>query len=136
MVTSAASGNTLTQKVRLQAFRHPDALSPRDGHAVLWKKDGSMIDLNVFVPPGTDLTLLEPGYINDRGEIVGKGPRANGDTRTFVLIPCGEGEPGCIDAATAPVVKRPAVRELASKRAPVAPWRNRGFLFPTLGSRN
>jgi len=39
-----------------------------DEHAFLWE-DGKMIDLNVFVPPHSNLTLVEPHYINDRGEI-------------------------------------------------------------------
>jgi probable HAF family extracellular repeat protein len=85
------------------------SFSPGDGRAVLWEKDGSMIDLNVFVPPGLGLTLFEPVYINNRGEITGKGPLANGDLRAFLLIPCGEGEKGCIDAATAPAATRSTV---------------------------
>lgn len=69
-----------------------------DGHAVLWESDGSIIDLNDVVSPGSGLTLFEPGFINDRGEIIGKGPLANGNIRTFLLIPCDENHPevaGC-----------------------------------------
>ena len=40
-------------------------------HPVLWDEDGPGIDLNVFVPPGSDLELIEADWINDRGEIVG-----------------------------------------------------------------
>ena len=57
-----------------------------------------MIDLNIFVPPGADITLFEPGYVNDRGEIIGKGPLSNGDLRAFLLIPCDDDHPnveGC-----------------------------------------
>jgi probable HAF family extracellular repeat protein len=68
--------------------------SPGDGHAVLWESDGSIIDLNEFVPPEFGLTLFEPGFINDRGEIIGKGPLASGDLRAFLLIPCDENHPG------------------------------------------
>jgi probable HAF family extracellular repeat protein len=57
-----------------------------DEHAFLWK-DGNMIDLNTLVPPGSDLTLVEPHYINERGEISGNGVLPNGDLHGFLLIP-------------------------------------------------
>jgi probable HAF family extracellular repeat protein len=56
-------------------------------HAFLWE-DGDMIDLNLFVPPGSDITLTEVEQINDRGEMFGIGTLANGDNRAFLLIPC------------------------------------------------
>jgi hypothetical protein len=45
-----------------------------------------MIDLNDFVPPGSDLTLVEVEKINDRGEIFGMATLPDGDERAFVLI--------------------------------------------------
>jgi probable HAF family extracellular repeat protein len=68
-------------------------------HAFLWEHGGPMIDLNSFVPPGSDLTLTEATFINDRGEIAVQGALPNGDTRAVLLIPCGEGTEGCRDAA-------------------------------------
>jgi probable HAF family extracellular repeat protein len=56
-------------------------------HAVLWD-NGQTVDLNNFVPLGTDLTLNEAFFINERGEISGIGTVSNGDQHTFVLIPC------------------------------------------------
>ena len=53
-----------------------------------------MIDLNVFVPPGTDLTLVGVEKINERGELFGPGILSNGDSRAFLLIPCDENHPG------------------------------------------
>ena len=38
-------------------------------HAVLWE-NGQILDLNAFVPSGSDLTLSEATFINDRGEII------------------------------------------------------------------
>ena len=62
--------------------------------ATLWEK-GSAIDLNTFVPPGSDLHLTgDDAYINDRGEIAGTAIRPNGDIRAFLLIPCDENHPG------------------------------------------
>jgi probable HAF family extracellular repeat protein len=65
--------------------------------AVLWE-DGQIIDLSVFVPPGTDLTLTGLEKINERGELFGGGVRSDGQLRAFLLIPCDENHPdieGC-----------------------------------------
>jgi probable HAF family extracellular repeat protein len=64
-------------------------------HAFLWK-NGSIVDLNKLIPRNSQLQLVDPLSINDRGEIVGIGlPRgctlAIGDAacgHAFVLIPC------------------------------------------------
>jgi hypothetical protein len=40
-----------------------------------------MIDLNVFVPPGTGITLTDVNRINDNGEMFGSGTLANGEFR-------------------------------------------------------
>ena len=72
----------------------------------LWE-NGSLIDLNAFVPRGSGVQLAEALAINDRGEITGLDlpPNCINDTQcghAFVLIPCGEDPPdteGCQDAA-------------------------------------
>ena len=67
-------------------------------HAFLWE-NGTMVDLNAFVPSGSDLTLNEAVFINDRGEISGFGTLPNGDFHAFLLIPCGRDDTqGCQDA--------------------------------------
>jgi len=68
-----------------QSFNCDGSGEPR---AVLWDK-GPIIDLNAFVPPGSDLQLVESHFINDRGEIVVAGVLPNGDEHAVVLIPCG-----------------------------------------------
>jgi probable HAF family extracellular repeat protein len=66
------------------------------GHATLWEPSGPGIDLNVFLPPDSDLTLYETHFVNDRGEIVAVGVLPNGDQHIVVLTPCLENEfEGC-----------------------------------------
>jgi probable HAF family extracellular repeat protein len=67
-------------------------------HAFLWQ-NGVMTDLNFFVPAGSGLTLSDAGFINDQGEIAAAGVLLDGDQRAILLIPCGEGEEGCVDAS-------------------------------------
>ena len=76
-------------------------------NAWLWE-NGSIIDLNTLVPPGTDMHVQTAAAINDRGEIVATGVLTNGDEHTVVLIPCDGDHPGVdgcdyslVDAATA-----------------------------------
>ena len=49
-----------------------DAKAAAVEHAFLWD-NGTMVDLNVFLPPNSDLTLNEAVFINSRGEISGFG---------------------------------------------------------------
>ena len=60
-------------------------------HGFLWQHGGPMIDLNAFVPPGSDLVVTDGEDINDRGEIAGSGLLPNGDFHAIVLIPCDDG---------------------------------------------
>src|SRR6266568_4340332 len=74
-------------------------------HGFLWQPGGPMIDLNAFVPPGSDLVVTDGEDINDRGEIAGSGLLPNGDFHAILLVPCGSNSSdsdGCRDA-TAPV---------------------------------
>jgi probable HAF family extracellular repeat protein len=59
-------------------------------HGFLSLQGGPLIDLNDFVPPGSDLAITDGETINDRGEIAGSGMLPNGDFHAIVLIPCGE----------------------------------------------
>ena len=68
-----------------------DDCSGNNQHAFLWE-DGRITDLNGFVPAGSDLTLIQGLFINDRGEITAQSVLPNGDQRAVLLIPCGEGE--------------------------------------------
>ncbi len=72
-----------------------------DANAFLWER-GQNIDLNAFVPPGSDLHLRAGATINDRGVIAVVGAFPNGDHRAVLLVPCDD-EPadseGCREAA-------------------------------------
>jgi probable HAF family extracellular repeat protein len=69
-----------------------DCADISNGRATLWKPNGSGIDLNVFLPPGSDLTLYETHFVNDRGEIVAVGILPNGDQHIVVMVPCSDRE--------------------------------------------
>jgi probable HAF family extracellular repeat protein len=88
-------------------------------HPFLWE-NGSMVDLQTLVIPGSGITLScsrcgESAYnINDRGEIAGQGVLSNGDSRVVLLIPCDENHhdvEGCdydaVDAQTAAQLNPP-----------------------------
>jgi probable HAF family extracellular repeat protein len=67
--------------------------------AFLWENGGPSVDLNTLVPPGSPLELAGAAWINERGEITGRGipPGCdNGDTcgHAYLLIPCDENHPG------------------------------------------
>jgi len=65
-----------------------DCAGEFERHGFLWQPGGSMIDLNDFVPPGSELTVTDGETINDGGEIAGTGMLPNGDFHAIVLIPC------------------------------------------------
>ncbi len=73
----------------------------------MWENGGPAIDLNTLVPAGSDLTVTEPIYINDRGEIAGSALDADGNVHAFLLIPCSTNDAdGCQDAAAGTAATR------------------------------
>jgi len=60
------------------------------GPAFLWENGGPMVNLQTLLLPGSDVTVGNAEYINDRGEIAGTGTLPNGD----MLIPCDSDHPG------------------------------------------
>jgi probable HAF family extracellular repeat protein len=112
-------------------------------HAFLWEKSDPMVNLQNLLLPGSDLTLTEATFINNRGEIVGNGVLPNGDQHAFLLIPCDENhfgieacDYGLVDSATAAQV--PSVQVIQSSAVtyknndrPIAwrehPMHHRGF---------
>lgn len=101
------------------------ASSPCGGeftHAFLWDNGGPIIDLNTLVLQGSGLTVREADYINDRGEIAGRGVLPNGDVHAVVLIPCDEDHPdveGCEYGRVEPMAED-QVRPAQVTPAPVA----------------
>jgi probable HAF family extracellular repeat protein len=57
-------------------------------HGFLWWPGSRLVDLNEFVPPGSDLQITDGESINDAGEIAGTGMLLNGDFHAIVLVPC------------------------------------------------
>jgi probable HAF family extracellular repeat protein len=106
-------------------------------HAFLWE-NSHIIDLNVFVPPGSGVTLGDVEQINDRGEMFGSATLPNGDAHAFLLIPCDENHPdveGCdyslMDAPVAMGQTSPAVRDASSRAFPHSPMRRMNrYHFP------
>jgi probable HAF family extracellular repeat protein len=93
-----------------------------DLHGFLWEHGGPIVDLNILVPPGSGVTILNAFDINDRGEIAGNGVLPNGDVRSVLLIPCDENHPrieGC-DYEPVEVVSEASVRSLQIIKAPAA----------------
>jgi len=66
----------------------PDCIS--DGSAVIWEDGGAPIDLNTLITPSSNVTVIFPPYINDRGEIAAVGQLPNGDVHSVILIPCDD----------------------------------------------
>ena len=71
-------------------------------HGFLSIQGGPMIDLNQFLPPGSNLTIVDGEWINDRGEIAGDGLLPNGDFHAVLLVPCSDPamEVGCRELST------------------------------------
>jgi probable HAF family extracellular repeat protein len=89
--------NSHDQVVGQAEFNLCDPTHAQAAHAFLWE-NGSMIDLNTFVPKGTDIKLNEVEQINDSGEMFGIGTLPDGNNRAFLLIPCDDDHPdveGC-----------------------------------------
>lgn len=59
----------------------------------LWE-NGAMVDLNSLIPPGSDLRVVFPETINDRGEIVGRARLHHGSEHAFLMVPCSETQAG------------------------------------------
>ena len=90
-----------------------------------------MIDLNKFVPPGSDLVVTDGEDINDRGEITGSGMLPNGDFHAILLVPCSSNpsdSDGCRDA-TAPVAvhNNNQVSRPTQHKSPTNPFMRRPF---------
>ncbi len=67
------------------------------GPGLLWENGGPSVDLNTLVEPGSNITVGDVNYINDRGEIAATGVLPNGDQHAILLVPDGDcdGDPGC-----------------------------------------
>jgi probable HAF family extracellular repeat protein len=69
-------------------------------HAFLYR-DGTMFDLNDFLPPNSGWTLTDARAINDAEQIVGYGTHNGGYSRAFLLTLDGGDQPGMAASASA-----------------------------------
>ncbi len=68
-----------------------------NGHglgATLWEQ-GETVDLNSFIPPGSNYSFTESVFIGDGGEIAVSGAFVNGDVHGFILLPDGDCNDSC-----------------------------------------
>ena len=94
-------------------------------HAVLWENGGPGVDLNTLIPPGSSMQLTGAFWINDRGEITGRGLPPDCDNidacgRAFLLIPCDEDHPG-IEGCNYDLVEASTVADFRPTQATQAP---------------
>jgi hypothetical protein len=76
--------------------------------------------LNTFIEPGSNLTVGDVDYINERGELVAIGVLPNGDQHAILLIPDGD----CDDLDARIAALQPTVAP-ASPVNPPDQFRNR-----------
>lgn len=106
--------NAIGMNARGDVVGASSACAPGTASAYLWR-NGTLIDLNDYVPPSSNLHLFEALYINDNGAIAGHGRLPDGTIHAFVLLPSGrativvEHHVSYRSAATA---KRPTLREM------------------------
>ena len=98
-----------------------DCDDPSNGHATLWEPNSPGLDLNDFLPPGSDLTLFETHFVNDRGEIVAVGNLPNGDQHIVVMVPCSDSESEDCRSATADAVISGGQSTLDAKSSRLSP---------------
>lgn len=75
----------------------------------LWE-NGDMVDLNALVQPPSDIVVVEPAQIDDRGEIVSAAVLPSGDVHTVVLVPNGDCDRDCEQRIVDSQNNPPAVR--------------------------
>jgi len=102
---TCSSANSINSQGQIVGFASADCFN--EDHALLSENGGPTIDLQTLVPPGSDVTLIDAIFINDRGEIAARGKLSNGDEHAILLMPCDANHPlvpGCnynlVNAAT------------------------------------
>lgn len=68
--------------------------------AVLWEKDGTMLNLETLLTDAGLQLGFGVGNINDRGEIAGSALDVNNNSHAILLVPCEGSERGCEEVGT------------------------------------
>ena len=66
------------------------SIDPKGNPSAFVWRDHRMMDLNILIPPGSPLYLLQALSINDAGEIVGQGITKDGEFHAFLATPCDQ----------------------------------------------
>jgi probable HAF family extracellular repeat protein len=96
-------------------------------HGFVTIRGGGMVDLNAFLPAGSELTIIDGETVNNNGEIAASGMLPNGDFHAVVLVPCTRGDdPGCRTAKSGDIST--AAAATASPTRPAShPWTPMGI---------
>ena len=110
--------------------------------AFLWEK-GSIADLNSLILTDSGVQLTAAVGLNEEGQIAAQGVLPNGDSHSFLLIPCDENHPGVegcdysqVDSAAtaenpsraihrAPTTAQRTLRPSERRGLPVLLWKTR-----------
>src|SRR5450432_3225399 len=120
LVAGDCSSNALSINAKSQVVGASFCEGKQHDHAFISESGVQVIDLNTLVPPGSDLTLVEALFINDRGEITGAALLPNGQHHAFLLIPRDEHDDDEVDGAASP---SPDAAVAASQASRNATWR-------------
>ena len=64
-------GRTFIGNSRVGLILGDDGMGHQIPRAAMWKPDGTVVDLNTLLPPGSGFSLYDATGINDNGDIVG-----------------------------------------------------------------
>ncbi|MGB0124897.1 MAG: hypothetical protein WA419_15255 [Silvibacterium sp.] len=64
-------------------------------HAFLWENGGPMVDLNTLMFPKSEINVISPFEINDRGEIAAQAVLPNGDQHAVLLVQYSDCDDEC-----------------------------------------
>ena len=127
---TCSAANWINSQGQIVGFASADCFN--EDHAGLSENGGPLVDLQTLVLPGSGVTLTNALFINDRGEIAGRGVLSNGDQRAILLIPCDENHFGVercdysmADAAAVPQSPAPRYVPSGTQRPPRSRWNNR-----------
>ena len=95
----------------------------------MWE-NGSIVDLNALIPPGSSLHLAKTYTINDRGEIAGSGADSSDNDHAFLLIPCDENHPG-LEGCNYDLVEAVTEAQVLPAQVTLAPAASPAKLSPT-----